>query len=111
MRLIIYYTCSFWSSVPQISGEEFRASSLLTSRQNLRSTLLKEKNIDIIYDSEFQSSYAVFDNYLRHLKEVGKGFVRHHPDIHKNDIDENVRSIYSCSASMAVLVVHYVTFL
>jgi hypothetical protein len=86
--------CEFWPSVRQTNGQEFRASTMLTMRQNLRSRLLiKFVSVDIICDPEFKSSNTVFNNYLRKLKNDGLGFVKHYPDIHRSDISKVVERL------------------
>ena len=76
----------FWLSLRKIDGEKHRASSLLTIRQNLRTILQNENNLDIFGES-FQTSNNIFENYLKSLKEEGLGFIKHHPDISKESME------------------------
>jgi hypothetical protein len=76
----------FWPSVRQHNGAEYRASTLQTMRNTLHSILLDDFSVDIFNNVSFGSSDSVFTNYLKSLKEKGLGFVRHYPDIYKEDL-------------------------
>jgi len=52
-------------------------------RQHTRNYLVKEANLDIVYDVRLKKQRDVFANYLRQLKANGKGAVRHFQDTRK----------------------------
>ncbi len=68
----------FWPFLRTIDGEEYKAFSLLTMRQSLRSALSKSMSLDIACDQEFKQSNDVFMNYVKSLKKCGKGCVTHY---------------------------------
>jgi hypothetical protein len=59
-------------------------------RQHIRNYLVKEVNLDIVYDVRLKKQRDVFANYLRQLKANGKGAVRHFQDISKEDMTKVV---------------------
>jgi hypothetical protein len=76
----------FWPSLRTLlNGEEYRASSLFTLRQNLRLFLQRKIGVDIIADPDM-SNHVVFDNYIKTLKKRGKGYVEHHKEVKKEDL-------------------------
>ena len=84
---------SFWPSLKKVDGTKFRASTMKVHRQNLRSVLSEDNNIDIFTDYDFKNSHNIFNNNLALLKEQGLGYVKHHADITKDDMKKIVESL------------------
>jgi hypothetical protein len=76
----------FWPSLRTLKNEEYSASTLQTFRHLLRNVFTKTVNIDILADIRLKSQRDVFDNYLRGLKERGKGSVNHFQEIPKEEM-------------------------
>ena len=84
---------NFWPSLRKTNGDKFRASSLLTLRQNLRAAISAENAIDIIEDLSFSQSNKLFGNFVKSLKNEGLGYVKHTPDINKTEIEKIVTKL------------------
>lgn len=83
----------FWPSLLTMKGKPFRATSLLSIRQLLRVHIMETASVDIMWDPELQSHNAVFDNYLKTLKKDGYGYVSHHKEIPKADLQKIYNSL------------------
>jgi hypothetical protein len=75
----------FWPSLRTIKNEEYKASSLLTLRQNLRLVFSMKYQMEIIKDTEMDHN-LVFENYLKDLKKRGNGCVTHHREVSTEDL-------------------------
>lgn len=82
----------FWPSLRKVDGDHFRASTVLTTRQYLRMSLI-QNDVDILNTTLFRKSDAVFLNVQKQLKKSGHGFVRHHPDVHTSDMQKIVQTL------------------
>lgn len=79
----------FWPSIRKKDESVIKKGSLRVYRHSLNRYLKEEfgaENIDIISDPDFQGSNAVFTNYSKELKIVGKGHVTHYDYIEETDL-------------------------
>jgi hypothetical protein len=83
----------FWPSVRQTNGEEFKAGTLRTYLHLLRSQWQHSHGFDILCDPDFHEVNVVFNNYTASLKKRGKGCVKHHPHVTKEDIHLAVETL------------------
>jgi hypothetical protein len=83
----------FWPSIRQTNGEEFKAGTLRTYLHLLRSQWQHSHGFDIISDPDFHEVNVVFNNYTASLKKRGKGCVKHHPHVIKEDIQLAVETL------------------
>lgn len=85
--------CEYWPSLRTLKEEEYSASSLLTHRQLLRTYIVQQINVDIISDIRLKQHNNVFENYLKGLKERGKGTVCHYPEIPLEDMQKIISTL------------------
>jgi hypothetical protein len=80
----------FYLSCRTKKGEDYKATTLRTIRQNLRRCIRESHKYDILEDIEFNTSNTIFKNKMKSLKAHGKGTTEHHPDISDSDLKKIV---------------------
>jgi hypothetical protein len=87
--------CEFWPSIRTSKNEEYSANSLCTMRHLLRTLILKKTDVDILLHPSLKPQYAVFDNVLKKLKDIGKGTIKHYPEIPSDDMKKIISTLDS----------------
>lgn len=80
----------FYLSCRTKTGEDYKATTMRTLRQNLRRCIKESHKYDILEDIEFDTSNTIFKNKMKSLKAHGKGTTEHHPDISESDLKKIV---------------------
>lgn len=76
----------FWPSLQTMKKEPYRASSMMTIRQILRTVIHDKIAVDILLDPELCQHNNVFKNFLLTLKKRGYGCINHHKEVTKSDL-------------------------
>ncbi len=85
--------CGYWPSLRTVKNEDYSANSLSTIRQLLRPLILKKTDVDILVHPSLKPQRDVFDNFLKVLKNKGKGTVKHFAEIPEDDMKKVVSSL------------------
>jgi hypothetical protein len=78
-----------WPSLRTLKNQPYRATSLTSMRNMLRTVIQQKISVDIFNDPDLLQQNVVFENYLRVLKKQGYGCISHHKEVSK----ENLKTI------------------
>lgn len=83
----------------------------ITMRNNLRRHFLQQNSVDIFNHIDFVQSNAIFNNYLKNLKQNGKGVVNHYSDIPADEVKKIVDSLsMELPEHLQLLIWFYITY-
>ena len=83
----------FYASIKTGLGSSFSMSSLNQIKYSLRRHILDLRKIDITNDPLFSEVNITFKNVLKKVIEEGKGIVKHHEDINKEDCQKVIATL------------------